>query len=272
MILLNDILKLSNPKNVKLRFNLSFGTNRPAIEYFTDQTSSSLKIMTDGQYWNYNKKGNFSTGNITIGFVPVPSKQDCWLLFHIGKVTKDLGVRNGVGYEFDVMTEYDMFIGRLVVRFKNHSQNLIRRGDTTLQQCEVEEILPNVYNNDFFPGYANVNVSWRSLKTLLQKGSWRAALCNQKGVYLLIDRQTGKQYVGSAYGQDMLLGRWEIYINTCHGGNKFLMKLGTEYIKDNFYFSILETFNQNTNDDIIINRETYWKDVLRTREFGYNGN
>ena len=50
------------------------------------------------------------------------------------------------------------------------------------------------------------------------------------------------------------------------------MKLGTEYIKDNFYFSILETFNQNTNDDIIINRETYWKDVLRTREFGYNGN
>ena len=38
MILLNDILRLPDPKNVKVRFNLSFGTKRPAIDYFTDQT------------------------------------------------------------------------------------------------------------------------------------------------------------------------------------------------------------------------------------------
>ena len=45
MILLNDILRLSDPKNVKVRFNLSFGTKRPAIDYFTDQTEESKQHM-----------------------------------------------------------------------------------------------------------------------------------------------------------------------------------------------------------------------------------
>ena len=35
MILLNDILRLPNIKNVKVRFNLNFGTKRPAIDYYT---------------------------------------------------------------------------------------------------------------------------------------------------------------------------------------------------------------------------------------------
>ena len=90
MILLNDILRLPDIKNVKVRFNLNFGTKRPAIDYFTDQTEESKQHMLDGQYWNYARKSNFSNGNITLGFVPIPQKQDCWLLFHIGKIVQDL--------------------------------------------------------------------------------------------------------------------------------------------------------------------------------------
>ena len=48
MILLNDILNLPSPRNVKLRFNISFGTNRPAIDYFTDNTKASTKQMLEG--------------------------------------------------------------------------------------------------------------------------------------------------------------------------------------------------------------------------------
>ena len=272
MILLNDILRLPDPKNVKVRFNLSFGTKRPAIDYFTDQTEESKQHMLDGQYWNYARKSNFSNGNITLGFVPIPQKQDCWLLFHIGKIVQDLGIQNGVGYEYEELDEYKEYIGRIVIRFKNHSQNLIRLGENILSMCEVEEILPSVYSNDYFPGYYNVNVSWLSLKNLITKDSWRSALENQKGVYLLVDSNTGKQYVGSAYGEDMILGRWETYIRTCHGGNKLLKDLGTDYIKNNFYFTILETFNKDTDDQIIIDRESHWKDVLFTRKFGYNKN
>jgi hypothetical protein len=159
-----------------------------------------------------------------------------------------------------------------VVHFHNNSQNLIRRGETTLQLCELEEILPQVYNNDIFPGYAHVNISWRSLSVAIKKPTWRTALGNQKGVYLLVDSKTGKKYVGSAYGDDMLLGRWENYIQTCHGGNKLLIKLPKDYIKDYFYFSILETFNQNEDSQVIIDREKHWKEVFMTRQFGYNDN
>ena len=73
----------------------------------------------------------------------------------------------------------------------------------------------------------------------------------------------------------MLLGRWKSYIETYHGGNKELKRIENSepgYISKNFYFSILETFNYNTNDEIIIARENHWKEVLRTREFGYNAN
>ena len=44
MILLNDILRLPDIKNVKVRFNLNFGTKRPAIDYFTDQTEESKQL------------------------------------------------------------------------------------------------------------------------------------------------------------------------------------------------------------------------------------
>lgn len=273
-IKLNDILRLPDPKNVKVRFNLNFGDKdkRPAIDYFTDQTDESKQRMLEGQYWNYLKKSNFSNGNITLGFVPIPKKHNCWLLFHIGKVTKDLKIQEGIGYEFEELNEYKKYIGRIVIRFKNQSQNLIRRGENILPKCNVEEILPSVYNNDHFPGYNNVNVSWKSLKNLITKDSWRTALQNQKGVYLLVDSNTGRKYVGSAYGEDMILSRWENYLQTCHGGNKRLKELGADYIKDYFYFTILETFNKNT-DKIIIDRESHWKEVLQTRgDFGYNEN
>lgn len=272
MILLNDILRLQKINQVKIRLNISFGDKRPAIDYFTDQTAASMKRMRDSQYWNYSKKKNFKVDDITLGFVPFPLKKNCWMLFHVGKVTKDLNVFNGVGYEAEDLSDYEKYLGRLIIKYENHGQNLIRKGNSILHLCEVDEILPEVFNNDIFPGYENVNVSWKSLSTLISKKSWQTALANQKGVYLLVDTKTGKKYVGSAYGQEMLLGRWESYIRTINGGNKKLLILNDQYIKDNFNFTILETFNKNTPDQTIIERECFWKNVLLTRTHGYNDN
>ncbi len=125
MILLNDILNLPNLKEVKLRFNLTFGTDRPAIDYFTDNTVASTKHMLEGMYWNYGKKGNFSVGDITLGFLKMPSREDCWLLFHVGKVTKDLNVRNGVGYEFQELTTFNKYLGRVVAQHLSWRQQTI---------------------------------------------------------------------------------------------------------------------------------------------------
>lgn len=57
---------------------------------------------------------------------------------------------------------------------------------------------------------------------------------NQKGVYLITDINSGKMYVGSAYGENMILGRWENYIANGNGGNTELKKIDFEYIKERF--------------------------------------
>ena len=268
-IKLNDILNFSQEelKNTKIKFNLMFSGNWNPIEIFKN---SDMKTLLEGQYWNYSKQKIFKEGQTTIGFIRI--KDDLWLLFHIGKVTKDLNVFKGIGYEHEELLEYKKYFGRLIVKYKNTSQNLARHAVPLIDECEVYEILPDIFDNDIFPGYDNVNLSWNDLSRVLQKDSWKTALQNQKGVYLITDTSNGKMYVGSAYGERMLLGRWEDYVKTGNGGNKELKELSFDHIKQYFRYSILDIFKSTIKDDLIISRETWWKEVLLTRDFGYNKN
>jgi hypothetical protein len=74
-----------------------------------------------------------------------------------------------------------------------------------------------------------------------------------------------KKYVGSAYGEQGIWSRWENYVYTGHGWNEGLSLLiretGIEYARRNFQFSILDFYSMRTDDQIIIDRETYWKRV-----------
>ena len=47
---------------------------------------------------------------------------------------------------------------------------------------------------------------------------------------------------------------------------------GYEYIKANFQYSILENYNAKVDDRIILERESWWKETLQTRKYGYNSN
>ena len=164
------------------------------------------------------------------------------------------------------------FIGKLVVGFKKDFRQSYPNLETCLNNLEVVELKREVIKAEF-PGYDNVNVTWRKLESLIETPIWKTALENQKAVYLIVDTKTGKKYVGSAYGDNMLLGRWRNYIANGHGGNKLLKPLDFEYIKENFKYSILEIFKSSVDDEIIKNRENFWKEVLLTRtDFGYNGN
>ncbi|MFR9113809.1 MAG: GIY-YIG nuclease family protein [Bifidobacterium bifidum] len=108
---------------------------------------------------------------------------------------------------------------------------------------------------------------------------WRTALSAVKAVYVITDRNTGKLYVGSASSDNEgLWTRWSTYanLNDPTGGNKEMIELrnkyGAEYITSNFSYSILEIFDKKTSRDTVLSRESYWKGVLRTIEFGMNDN
>jgi len=266
-IKLNDILQLTDLENVKIRFNLMFDGDWNPIEIFKNKNTQRL---LDGHYWNYENKKSYKDGQITVGLIRI--KGDLWLLFHAGRITKGLNVFKGIGYEYETLTEYEKYFGRLIVRYKNQSQTMIRLANSVIDECEVEQILPDIFDNDVFPGYDKVNVSWDELSRVIEKDTWKTALQNQKGVYLITDISNGKKYVGSAYGETMILGRWQSYVKNGHGGNVGLKVLDFGYIKANCRYSILDIYKSTIDDKVIIERESWWKEVLQSRRYGYNEN
>jgi len=146
-----------------------------------------------------------------------------------------------------------------------------------IDNLSVVEILRERIEIRDFPGYENVNIKFLELKKIIEKEekSWKSALSNIKGVYLISDKNSGKLYVGAAYGEKAFWNRWTDYVRTMTGGNKELEKIlhdnSIEYVK-NFNFSILEIHSKLTDDNFIQEREKYWKKILLTRKFGYNKN
>jgi hypothetical protein len=272
-ILLNDLLGFTDEeiKIAKIRFNLFNGEVNP-LDVFLDDPE---KINTN--WFLYRKKNKmFKMGEIALCFLRLTN--DSWLLTTIKKITKDLDVIEGVNYEAEELTRYQKYYGRVVIKFSK-AQNQAMYFKTHIDKLKVSEILPSIYEEDYFPGYDKVRLSYTKLATIIdrKKHDWLSALENQKAVYLITDKKTGKLYVGSATSEKgMLLNRWTTYIKNGHGDNKNLKKLvnkeGFKYIKDNFQYSILENYNARVDDQIILNRESWWKKTLASKSHGYNGN
>lgn len=142
----------------------------------------------------------------------------------------------------------------------------------------VSELLREPYAGEQFPGYENISHDFSALETVfkINKLDWKNALENTKGVYLIVDKQNGKKYVGSAYGNLGIWARWRSYMDTKHGGNdelkKVIQKKGVDYARKNFQMSLLEHWPARTDDKVIRERENHWKKALLSRKFGYNRN
>jgi hypothetical protein len=143
-------------------------------------------------YYNKKKHKSYKEGQITIGLIKIKNNENYWLLFHIGKVTKDLNIYGAPGYEYEALSEYEKYFGRLIIKYKNTSQNMVRNAESVIEDCIITQILPDTFDNDLFPGYEKVNISWDEMYRVLEKDNWKTALQNQKGVYLITDISNGK--------------------------------------------------------------------------------
>ncbi len=273
-ILLNDLLGFTEEeiKYVKVKFNKDNGFIDP-IELFKENPSS---INNRWLFWRTTQR-YFNVGQIAICLVQL--SYDTWLLTTIKRVTKELGVLNGINYEGEELAKYSKYYGRIIVKFRKTFQTQGRHYSGIHQELVVQQILPTIFDGDDFPGYDNVKLTYQQLATIIHRGKrdWIAALKNQKAVYLITDKYNGKLYVGSATSDDeMLLTRWSNYVASGHGGNKELVALveekGFDYVKENFQYTILENYNGKVDDKVVTQRETYWKEALQSRKFGYNSN
>ncbi len=273
-IKIDDLLKISasDVTNVKVKFNQNNGTEDPMDLYLRDPDIVNCQWL----FWR-NKQRYFNVGQIAICLLKL--SYDTWLLTTIKRVTEELGVVNGINYKGEELEEYRQYFGRVIIKYHKTAQTQGMFYNTVCDELEVLEVLPNVFDGDEFPGYDKVRLSYMQLQSLIerQKKSWIAALENQKAVYLITDKSNGKLYVGSATSDNgMLLTRWSNYAENGHGGNVELKKLvsekGLDYIKQNFQYSILENYNARVDDHVILDRESWWKETLQSRVFGYNNN
>lgn len=271
-IKLNDLLHLNNLENVKINFNMNNGVADPLEVY-----KQNPDAINHGWLLHKGDKGknDFPVGTTMIGLVRLSNNPDLWLLTTVAKITDSFPATDAVGYKSHDLAEYAAYYGRVIVHFHNKAIATNRWAESVLDDLTVDQILPEVLQDNAFPGYENVRLSYPQLKQVIdhQKPDWITALKNQKAIYLLTDTHTGKLYVGSATADNgMLLKRWGDYVATGDGGNVMLKELGFDYIKQNFQYSILETFNRGTDDATILGRESWWKETLATRTFGYNKN
>lgn len=121
-----------------------------------------------------------------------------------------------------------------------------------------------------FQSFNHVDLDFLELKMLMQSPNtnltWVKVLSSVNGVYLIRDNLSGKLYVGSAYGERGIYGRWSAYASNGHGGNLELQDLDPT----NFQFSILEIVPATATVDDVIACENRWKEKLGTRKFGLN--
>lgn len=194
----------------------------------------------------------------------------------VGKGTIDLYDRKAdynFKYQMEEFPGFDDLKERVIIRWSN----AISWHQWIKNEMEVVEICPGL-NYKRFTDYSELILSFEELREIVlnEYKEWKIVLSAIKGVYLITDTNTGKLYVGSAYGESGIWGRWCEYVKTNgHGGNKSLLELiddEWDYASRYFQFSILMLLPKTVTTDEAIAKEQLFKRKLGTNAFGLNNN
>ena len=126
-------------------------------------------------------------------------------------------------YELEEIVGFEDLKERVIVKWNN----AISWHQWIKNEMEVVEIHPGLHYKQF-TDYSDFVINFEQLKEIVnnQYSDWKKMLSITKGIYLINDTKTGKLYVGSAYGEDGIWGRWSKYVSTNgHGDNKDLKDL-----------------------------------------------
>lgn len=175
-------------------------------------------------------------------------------------------------YDMEEVSGFEDLKERVIIKWNN----AISWNQWIKNEMEVTEIQPGLHYKQFVD-YFDFILKFDELKEIVnnQYSDWKKTLSITKGIYLISDTKTGKLYVGSAYGENGIWGRWTEYVKSSgHGNNKTLKELvnnESDYAK-NFRFSILMLLPKTITPNEAIKKETLYKNKLGTNSFGLNNN
>ena len=264
------------------------------VRHYHDKLEEMLRLNLIEEYQSYQRKNSaFKDCNLIISFLAEPNNHA-----KLYGVYKKLEIKSGnelpnyskiianyclpknpdndIFMVLEKVKEFEKFENRVVIDW------VVPRGWYNtygkVKDKEVIKILP--YNFvDEFPGLMKIRINSKELRTIINNhqahSKWYESLTRLQAVYMILDKKSGNQYIGTTYGQNGLWQRWESYAKgDFTGGNKELIELkeNDSNFHDNFQYSILEVLSKNASQKECIDAECLWKEKLGTRTFGLNKN
>jgi hypothetical protein len=280
MLTFNQLLRASDldPKTVRL---LRHRDAKPKIQ----RALYDAAMRLEGPFAQYQERQGapqvveqFRAAKYLAGFVAEPGTGDTVFVgiwerldersTHLGNPfapsVPEPSTTHAIEFNTRRLERFDQYTGRLVIAWGDGMRAWVQRADN--QDKPIIEIRKTHRDPDF-PGYLAFQVSLDQVESLY--ASWVQVLRTMRGVYLLVRRKTGEQYVGSAYGSDGFYGRWLGYQDG-HGGNLGMRELAAS--ADEYDVNILEVAASDATVDEICRHESLWKIKLGTRAIGLNRN
>ena len=264
-MMLSDFWRPESIADYKIHFARYNGEEQPLYAF-----ARGMKEWQGWQQW-YPSKNDFNRPYV-FSLMQMPDQPDLWMFGGIWNVN---GIkRNEQGrkfYDVDLSDELQPLVGRLKLHRVHKGRGTRLRLEGHYDYFVLSEILPEKFTGREFPGYRSVHIGFQELEALINNNrqDWSAALRYVKGIYLITDTHSQRRYVGSAYGEWGIWSRWQTYVQLGHGGNQGMRELlkcrDLDYCRQNFKFALLEHHDASVEDQLILDREIYWKQVLDTR-------
>lgn len=268
-----------DPKKVKLiRHTYAHETFRACVEkrMILEYTSHQKKGFSKGyEYWCVFVAGKGTYAKFISMYKVGDSKSDTPDMIPEGLPESEARNYSGENeiYELEKLNLLEEYENKLIIEWGNSARMWHQKGTTEKPIISIQ-----LDEKKVFSGYEFLVLSYDHLKEIVENetvySEWHTALKSVYAIYLIVDTETGKQYVGSAYGNDGLLGRWRCYVATQHGNNKLMKQVVCEYPEryHAFQFSILQILPKTITDEEVIKIESKWKEKLLSIKFGMNDN
>ena len=273
MLSLNDLLTLEgiDPAEVRLvrHQDSRLGRGRMYQVWRNDRAAFE-------SYQSVQSKDRFPVGDLLAGFVVTEARKTVFLgIYRVNDVgicppgSLDALLNHDVSghfqYKLQRLDSLSSYRDKVVIDWGPGTRSWVQRA--AKQAKPVIEITEQYEPR--FPGFREFVRPVDEVPSL--PNGWQQVLRSVKGVYLLVDVESGRQYVGSAKGTDSLLGRWLEYSDGGDGGDVGL-KAAAKGGPRNYQVSVLEVVGEYTPDETIEQLESYWKNKLLSRRFGLNRN
>jgi hypothetical protein len=172
---------------------------------------------------------------------------------------REEGQASKLWFDLALMADfYAHWKGRLIVGWPPPERSWWRRAHRN--EIPVLAVLEDSALDAAMKKWDEIDFTWEELSVLPTR--LKSKLSEWRGIYYIFDTSDRKGYVGSAYGESNLLGRWLNYAARGDGGNK-LLRPPRDPRK--FRFTILQRVSPDMNATEVIQLENSWKIRLHAR-------